>query len=367
MGATINKWPQLFGALWAFGIVLALGRRQAVHSFSGWLPALALFSTHGVMVQLGMAMLDLTSLYLLLAAWHAAVHRRVFWCAAHIALYAATKAFYPAQAAILVVAVLGYMVIFERGALIANRRKLEYGAALATMLFFVIMARSIVVGIERAGTPIFPFFTCVFSVTNCQGAAGESMRTIAAAQFGTIDAYGLGRGAGAIISHLWRISVPAVGSVNNVYDYPLGLTWVLLLVLLAASAPVWVKAKRIPPELMLAAVLWLLWWVTSQQSRWLYPFIAFGLLATVQLQLRANCRLLVAVLAGAACISLLSQARAISTDMGALAGSIQAQQEASIISDPFLESATYKETLYVTHRIKVVESIDGIFVMPAGD
>ena len=182
-----------------------------------------------------------------------------------------------------------------------------------------------------------------------------------------IDAYGLGRGAGAIISHLWRISVPAVGSVNNVYDYPLGLTWVLLLVLLAGSAPAWVKAKRIPPELMLAAVLWLLWWVTSQQSRWLYPFIAFGLLATVQLQLRVNRRLLVAVLAGAACISLLSQARAISTDMGALAGSIQAQQEASIVSDPFLESAKYKETLYVPHQLKVVESIDGIFVMPVGD
>ncbi len=367
MGATINKWPQLFGALWAFGIVLALGRRQAVHSFSGWLPALALFSTHGVMVQLGMAMLDLTSLYVLLAAWHAAVHRRVFWWAAHIALYAATKAFYPAQAAILVVAGLGYMAIFERGVFIANWRKLAYGAALATMLFFLIMARSIVVGIERAGTPIFPFFTCVFSVTNCQGAAGESIRAIAAAQFGTIDGYGLGRGAGAIISHLWRISVPAVGSVNNVYDYPLGLTWVLLLVLLAASAPVWVKAKRIPPELMLAAVLWLLWWVTSQQSRWLYPFIAFGLLATVQLQLRANRILLLMVLAGAACISLLSQARAISADMRASAGSIQAQQEASIVSDPFLESANKKETLYVSHIVKKVEKVDPYWILTVGN
>jgi len=155
--------------------------------------------------------------------------------------------------------------------------------------------------------------------------------------------------------------------VNNVYDYPLGLTWVLLLVLLAASAPVWVKAKRIPPELMLAAVLWLLWWVTSQQSRWLYPFIAFGLLATVQLQLRANHRLLLAVLAGAACISLLSQARAISTDMGAFAGSIQAQQEAPIISDPFLESAKYKETLYVSHIVKKVEKVDPYWILTVGN
>ena len=90
MGATINKWPQLLAALWAFVMMLALGRRKAAHSFTGWMPALALFTTHGVMVQLGMAMLDLTNLYLLLAAWHAAVHRRPFWWAAHIALYAAT-------------------------------------------------------------------------------------------------------------------------------------------------------------------------------------------------------------------------------------------------------------------------------------
>jgi len=53
--------------------------------------------------------------------------------------------------------------------------------------------------------------------------------------------------------------------------------------------------------------------------------------------------------------------------MGASAGSIQAQQEAPIISDPFSESAKYKETLYVPHQLKVVESIDGIFVMPVGD
>ena len=51
MGASINKWPQLLGALWAFGMILSLGRKKAAHSFSGWVPALALFTTHGVMVD----------------------------------------------------------------------------------------------------------------------------------------------------------------------------------------------------------------------------------------------------------------------------------------------------------------------------
>ena len=368
MGATINKWPQLLAALWAFVMMLALGRRKAAHSFTGWMPALALFTTHGVMVQLGMAMLDLTNLYLLLAAWHAAVHRRPFWWAVHVALYAATKAFHPAQAGILTLAVLGNFAVFDRAVLIRNRRLLVFGAALALVLFCVTMARSVWVSIERAGTPIFPFFTCVFSgVTNCQGEAGEAVRATVARQFSTRDGYGLGRGAGAFIAHLWRISVPAMGTVNNVYDYPLGLTWILLLVLLAASIPDWIRAKLPPPELVLAVVIWVLWWVTSQQSRWLYPFIAFGLLATVPLQLRANRSLLVVVILGAACLSLLSQARAIRADLGASAPGIQSQQESSFASDPIALSAKNKETLYVAHAINQVEEKDPFWILSVED
>jgi hypothetical protein len=364
MGASINKWPQLLGALWAFGMILALGRKKAAHSFSGWIPALALFTTHGLMVQLGMAMLDLTNLYLALAAWHAAVHKRPFWWAAHMALYAAAKAFHPAQAGILVVAVLGYLAIFDREGLTKHWRPLVFGAALAFVLFCLMMSRSVWVSIERAGTPIFPFFTCMFSgVTNCQGEAGEAIRATAAGQFGTLDGYGLGRGAGAFVAHLWRISVPALGTVNNVYDYPLGLTWVLSLVLLAGSIPDWIKAKMPPPELVLAVVLWVLWWVTSQQSRWLYPFMAFALLATVHLQLRANRSLLVAILLGAGCLSIVSQARAIGTDQGASATGIQTQQELSFPSDPIALSAKNKETLYVAHAVIEVEKVDTYWIL----
>lgn len=368
MGASINKWPQLFGALWAFGMILALGRKKAEHNFSGWIPALALFTTHGVMVQLGMAMLDLTNLYLLLAAWHAAVQRRPFWWAVHVALYAATKAFHPAQAGILVLAVLGYSAIFNRAGLTRNPRQLVSGAVLAIVLFCLVMARSVWVGVERAGTPIFPFFTCMYSsVTNCQGEAGQAIRSTTASQFGTIDGYGLGRGAGAFVAHLWRISVPALGTVNNVYDYPLGLTWVLLLVLLAASVPDWIRAKIPPPEVVLAVVLWVLWWVTSQQSRWLYPFMAFALLATVHLQLRANRSLLVATLLGAGCLSIVSQARAIGTDLGASAAGIQAQQELSFPSDPIALSAKNKETLYVAHATKKVDEESPFWILPVDD
>ena len=64
---------------------------------------------------------------------------------------------------------------------------------------------------------------------------------------------------------------------------------------------------------------------------------------------------------------MLSQARAISTDMGALAGSIQAQQEASIISDPFSESANKKETLYVSHIVKKVEKVDPYWILTVGN
>ncbi len=365
MSSTINKWPQLFGALWAFGLMLALGRPKAGHSFSGWIPALALFTTHGVMVQLGMAMLDLANLYLLLAAWHAAVHRRPFWWAVHVALYAATKAFHPAQASILVIAIVGYMTIFERGALVANRRLMAKGALLSTAIFAVFMTRSVSVSIERAGTPLHPFAVCkVIAVVKCEGRSGEAVRLSASTQIASAYSYGNGRHLGAFFRHLWRVAVPAVGMVNNEYDYPLGLTWLLVLVFFAMSVPEWIRFKKVSPELVIAAVVWFLWWYSSQQSRWLYPLMAFGLLASVKTQIRASQTVVVAVVLVAAFMSLVSELRALGPDLNVRAPDLQAQMEVQIELGALPNSVKQKQTLYAGYAVIFVDSIDPNFILP---
>ncbi len=58
-----------------------------------------------------------------------------------------------------------------------------------------------------------------------------------------------------------------------------------------------------------------------------------------------------AILLGAGCLSIVLQARAIGTDLGASAAGIQALQELSFPSDPIALSAKNKETLFVTHRL----------------
>ena len=81
------------------------------------------------------------------------------------------------------------------------------------------------------------------------------------------------------------------------------------------------------------------------------------------MQLRANRSRFVVVILGAACLSFLSQTRAIGADFGASASSIQSQQESSFASDPIALSAKDKETLYVAHAIKEVEKGDPYWIL----
>ena len=89
-------------------------------------------------------------MYLVLATWHATLHRRPVWWAAHIALYGAAKAFYPAQAGLVILAIFAYYYFFERVSLIANRRLLIIGVLLAVTFFLLISVRSIWVDVARA-------------------------------------------------------------------------------------------------------------------------------------------------------------------------------------------------------------------------
>lgn len=80
----------------------------------------------------------------------------------------------------------------------------------------------------------------------------------AASQFGTIVGDGFVRGVGAFLDHLLRIPVPALDTVDYLYDYPLWLEWILLFVMLVASIPGWIMAKLRQLVIMLAAVRWVL-------------------------------------------------------------------------------------------------------------
>lgn len=350
MGPTLHKVPQFLAAAWAFLMLLSLGRRLAPGEYRGWVPALAVFTTHGVMIQLGTAMLDLANLYFLLASLHSIQRRKPVLMGVNLAVYASAKAFHPAQVAVGLLA-LGAIALVARRNVVARVRRLAPALALAFVVILLLLGRSSVVGLDRAGTPLFPFGACmVASARGCQGEPGIEIRASAAAQVQTADAYGVGRGPLAFAQHLWLVSVPT-SWVNNQYDYPLGLAWLFLVVMLAFAGYQWLATRRLPPFAALTLIAWGLFWVGSHQSRWLYPALAFGWLATMAVQRRASANLLLGLLLMSAALSLLSQWFAFRGTLFEAPAAIQAERTAQVRVDPSTGLVASQETLYVDRYI----------------
>lgn len=365
MNDTLNKGPQAATALWLLVLMIGLGRRatgEGAAGWQGWVPGLALMSSHGVAIQLGTAMMDIPILYCAVAAWHAHRTGRTGWAALHLALFATAKSFSPPQTA-LILAIAAVVMLSSRSSSV--RRIFENTArpALIFLAFFLtLMARSAVVSYQVAGTPLFPFFTCMDAgVPGCEGDAGTNIRDSAHQHMGTRDAYGNGRGVVAFVKHLWRVAVPTQG-VNNEFDYPLGLPWLLGTFMLVVSLILGFREKRVTPESAIALAFWAVWWAGSHQSRWLYPMIAFAWLGTIRLQRMIQPRLLLGALVVSAAFSLISQVRSLRPFLFLSSEEIQAQQAAKVTRDS-RGNVTDVKTLYVNEPILEHKGTDPLWII----
>lgn len=340
---TINKLPQflfsLGGALCMYRIAGQLLPQQ-ISRLAQALPCLVFFSAHGVAIQLGTGMMDLPALYLLLLCLTSLLEKRYVIAALSLAVYVSSKAFHPFQIAAVLTGGLAWLAFAGSG----GEKGPIFTRFLPALAIFsvLLLARSASISIEATGTPLFPFGACrLGQAALCTPEKREILEQSAAQLLSTRDKYGLGRGPLAFFEHLWRVSVPTRG-VNNEYDYPLGLSWILMLVLLAFSG---IGGKWRHPLLQLALAFWVLWWLNSHQSRWLYPVLAFGLLATIPMQLRAQ-RVLPPLIAISFAFTLLSQYRSLAPTIRMSAGAIIEREEAKVRWSPDgrLESA---ELLYV--------------------
>jgi hypothetical protein len=354
MNDTVTKWPQAAAALWLTALMIGLGRSTAGHdrpAYLGWIPGLAALSSHGIMVQLGTAMMDLPILYCAVAAWHALRRRRIVWAALHLALFATAKSFSPFQT-ILVFGIALIVMLASRSARPAEALHLTVRPALLCLGFSILLlARSAVVGMRVAGTPLFPFFVCMdASAPGCAGPAEENIRESARQHLGTRDVYGNGRGLKALISHVWRVAVPTQG-VNNEYDYPLGLPWLIGVLLLIISLVGGIRERRVTAECAVALAFWVVWWAGSHQSRWLYPTIAFAWLGTQGLQRLIERRVLLGALAVSGAFSLISQWRSLGPALARPSTDIQAEQVRRVARDAE-GHVTDLKTLYVEEAIR---------------
>lgn len=361
-GSTFNKIPQFIGAIWLFILLLRMGRRASPGTYLGWIPALAFFSTHGVMIQLGTAMLDFYYLYFLFGALEAFLARRFYWGSFHLALFCAARSFHIFQVG-LVLAPSVFFLFVKSASFRAHFRAALPGLAVGVALLVLLNARSSVLGIQRAGTPVFPLAVCTLQTDGCSGAAGDSIRKTANAELEWKDEYGAGRGPVAWLRHLWTVSVPTRGT-NNEFDYPLGLSWILFVILVAFSFRRWLIERKIPVLAQLCFVSWAVWWIGSQQSRWLYPTLILGWLATLEMQKRLRPNALLIPLGISCLLSLVSQARFLKPKLFVPSSAIQMQMVSEAVSDAADPSiALTMKTLYYARPIRLNANENRYFII----
>lgn len=199
------------------------------------------------------------------------------------------------------------------------------------------------------------------SAPGCAGTAGENIRESAKQHLDTRDSYGNGRGFTAFFKHLWRVAVPTKG-VNNEFDYPLGLPWLIGIFLLAVSLILGFHEKRVTPESAVALAFWAVWWAGSHQSRWLYPVMAFAWLGTMGIQRMVRQRIFLGALMVSAAFSLISQGRSLRPDIFRPSAEIQGQQMRRVARDAAGIVMDVK-TLYVEEPILTHKGNDPLWII----
>ncbi len=349
----IQKVPQFVFALGCLSTLLSLGRRFAGPGLRAFVPAIAFVVSHGVMIQLGTAMMDLANLYFLLAAVDAFCSRRYAIGGVALGVFLSAKAFYPIQGALIGGALLGFAFLRDREALEARKKGIVQFATLAIVVASALLARSAWIDLQRTGTPFFPIATCVWKAApGCQGLAGELIRESSQHIHAAVSTtYGNGKGPLAFVRHLWRVAVPTQG-VNNEFDYPLGLPWLLLLPFIALTLGS-ARSRELPFPYILALGLlfWAFWWVSSQQARWLYPTLALGWLGTLEAQRRTHLRVIFACLLASGLLSFASEWRALKASLTTPAAQLQRSHEEVVVWDSVKDQLISKEILYVNRLV----------------
>ncbi len=282
-----NKFPQFIIFLGLLGIVWNLTTLLTRGNFTaGFLAIAGVFGSHVVGIQLGTGMLDLTLAYLFLAAIVSFLTGSVTMAALELTFYLWAKSFHPLQIGLLAVfvpVIVWAIKKFRCGDMtlgFAGTTFTEYSSRWGNrlkQLVFALLSFSLFIGgpfvlksIFYTGTPLFPFAVGMTEPLglDTNSSAWDSLVVKAQQIRATRDQYGSGRSWRDFIEHFWWLAVPEQG-VNNRYDYPVGLVYLLTLgpfgVYLVRS--IWRRSAPILP--ILVVVFWAVWWLGSHQSRFL--------------------------------------------------------------------------------------------------
>jgi hypothetical protein len=297
-----NKLPQfLFFISVPLVLVRLLSFVGKVEPWKCFLVVFAFWGAHHTVIQGGTAMLDVVLAYLFLAALDSLLRANWILAAVEFVLYFWSKSFAPLQmTAVIVVLVITLLLLKRFGFTIswgfsaASTALHKVDATVLRKLILLFSVFSILVAgpfvyksLKVGGTPLFPFFVGVFPhLHNPSEDPWEWDSFVAAAKYDLSmkDAYGLPRTAVNLIKHFWLIAVPQEG-VNNVFDYPIGLVYLLCLGPFIYFMVKGVIKKQVGILPLLVCIIWSSWWLGSQQSRFLYvPLLLMYLLVIAEIR-----------------------------------------------------------------------------------
>ncbi len=270
-----NKIPQfifLAGLLvlgWDLTCKLSSGNRNVA-----WLVVFLIAGAHAIGIQAGTAMLDIVICYLALAVVHSLLEGRMWLAAVEGVFLVFSKSFMPVLV-LAVLFILGCSYLIARQAGVRNffilpgykeRVALNKHFWLAFLLIsFFVAGPFLWRSWMTTGSPLFPLGVS-FKTAAFQHKAG----LICAVK----DAYGMPRDLLNFMKHVWIVAVPE-GCVNNRFDYPLGLTFLMCVGPFVYFFVGDIRKKAFSIFSFIVAAYWVVWWMGSQQSRFLYVPMVF--------------------------------------------------------------------------------------------
>jgi len=229
-------------------------------------------------------MLDLSICYLFIAALDSFLDKNYLLSAIELSFFIWSKPFFP----FLFVLLIG-MVVFIYGicrkiginklvwGFEDNAAPILHGVSLKKIAVYLLIVSIFIAGpfvcksVYYAGTPLYPFFPGIVNLPHIDKISNHWQSIISSSKsFISIkDSYGTGRSISDFLKHLWVLAVPEKG-VNNRFDYPLGLPYLLFLVPFLCFTTRALRLKKFPLLAFFAIIYWSAWWFGSQQSRFLY-------------------------------------------------------------------------------------------------
>lgn len=380
-----NKLPQFFFVLGLLGVCSRLAWRfSSGKIWASVLLVLAILGSHNIGIQMGTAMLDVVICYLFLAAFDSFLSGAIWLGVVELSFYVWSKPLMPIQFFVtLVVFGLLWFFLWVLGIrknvwvassekikkLIGNTRSvLSKGIGLFLIVSLLVAGPFIFKSLRYSGTPIFPLGVGVFRTLSSPQSPERwvELKLKATQLLATKDQYGSGRNLFEFGRHFWFVAVPEKG-VNNRYDYPLGLMYLLFLGPFLFYFFSSLRQKILPLLSLWVIVSWGIWWLGTQQTRFLFvPLILMYLI--VASSIRVPSRVLLGVMLGAILLVSVSVYRANKQDLGCWGDSVLRQQDkelillgrdqqpASKITLPFFDVA------YATFPVEVVDN-DSLFVL----